>query len=283
MLRKHKKLKRFIITALTIVILGVCAFVVPLKVETVSSAFLLTSHISPDIKLVAHRGLSSLYPENTIPAFEGAAEYGFELVELDIQTTKDGEWIVIHDDDVDHMTDGEGEVKDFTLKEIKALNIDNGSQIEQQGMKGSRLMIPTLRETLDVCKERGILPIIELKGGELKYLPDLKAMLDEYELSDKVTIISFYEEHIEEYRKLDSDIEIMYLATAPTKADIDWCIEHDFGINYSWYCLYKTLPAVLYARAKGLSSGVWTVDIPIVGDFVALLGVDFITTNKILP
>lgn len=283
MLRKLKKLKGFIITALVIIILAACAFLIPLKVETVDSAFLLSSHIGSDIKLVAHRGLSSLYPENTIPAFEGAAEYGFEAVELDIHTTKDGEWVVIHDEVVDHMTDSEGEVKDFTLKEIRSLNIDSSSHIEQQGMKGSRLMIPTLRETLDVCKETGIVPVIELKGGELNQLPGLKALLDEYEFSDEAIIISFYEEYIEEYRKLDSDIEIMYLATAPTRADIDWCIEHNFGINYSWYCLYKSLPAVIYAKAKGLSTGVWTVDIPVVGDFVALLGVDFITTNKILP
>ncbi len=279
MLRKYKLLRNFIVIVSVIAILVVVFYVVPVKSETINSAILLSDYAKSDMKLIAHRGLSALYPENTIPAFKGAAEYGFEAYELDIHTTKDGEWVVIHDDLVDNMTDGEGEVKNFTLKEISGLKIDSGNHIED--FEG--LGVPTLRESLNVCKDMGIVPVIEIKGGDMKCLPELKAMLDEYKLSDDAAIISFYKDYLEEYRKLDSDIEMLYLAVAPTKEEIDWCIEYNFGINFNCLSLYKSFPAVMYAKEKGITMGAWTVDIPIIADVMALLGVDYITTNKILP
>ena len=279
MLKKYKRLRDFTIIVLVIAVLAVIFYVVPVKAETINSTILLSSYTQSDMKFIAHRGLSSLYPENTIPAFEGAAEYGFEACELDIHTTKDGEWVVIHDEIVDHMTDGQGAVKDLTLKELSKLRIDSGKHIEDFDNLG----IPTLRETLDICKEMGIVPVIEFKGGDLKYLPDLKALLDEYKLSDDAAIISFYKDYLEEYRKLDSEIEMLYLAVAPTKEEIDWCAENNFGINFNCYCLYKSFPAVMYAKEKGITMGAWTVDIPIIADVMALLGVDYLTTNKIIP
>ena len=70
------------------------------------------------MKLWAHRGCSQRYPENTLLAFEKAAQLQ-ELVgiELDIQLTKDGQIVVIHDEKVDRTTDGSGWVRDFTLAE----------------------------------------------------------------------------------------------------------------------------------------------------------------------
>lgn len=279
MLKKYKRLRDFTIIVLVIAVLAVIFYVVPVKAETINSTILLSSYTQSDMKFIAHRGLSSLYPENTIPAFEGAAECGFEAFELDVHTTKDGEWVVIHDEIVDHMTDGQGAVKDLTLKELSKLRIDSGKHIEDFDNLG----IPTLRETLDICKEMGIVPVIEFKGGDLKYLPDLKALLDEYKLSDDAAIISFYKDYLEEYRKLDSEIEMLYLAVAPTKEEIDWCAENNFGINFNCYCLYKSFPAVMYAKEKGITMGAWTVDIPIIADVMALLGVDYLTTNKIIP
>lgn len=279
MLKKSKKIKGLIIFVCVIAILAVCFYVVPTVAETLNSNFMISSHTDSAPKLIAHRGLSSLYPENTIPAFEGAADHGFEAFELDIHTTKDGEWVVIHNETVDHMTDGQGEVENFTLKEISNLKIDNGNHIEDFEDLG----LPTLREALDVCKEKEVVPVIEIKGGDIKRLPELKAMLDEYKLSDKTAIISFMKEYMEEYRKLDSEIEMLYLATVPTKEDIDWCVEQNFGINFNCMSVYKSFPAVMYAREKGITMAAWTVDNTLIADVMVLLGADYITTNKIIP
>ena len=283
MFKFFKKIRKLISAIITIALLFVCIVIVPMKVETLDSSFMISMHTDSAPKLVAHRGLSSLYPENTLPAFYGAAKYGFDAFELDVHTTKDGKWVVIHDDDVDHMTDGTGEVNSFTLEEILNLNIDNGNGIEEQEIKSLRLTIPTLEQTLDVCKEWNIPPVIELKDCDVQYLPSLKEMLEEYELSDKVVIISFNKEYIEEYRKLDSDIEILYLANEPTKEDIDWCIENNFGINFNMWLLYKSFSAIRYAKANDVTIAAWTVDNTIFADIMVLFGAEYITTNKILP
>ena len=93
------------------------------------------------MKIWAHRGCSQRYPENTLLAFEKAAGLkGLTGIELDIQLSKDGEIVVIHDEMVDRTTNGTGYVKDHTLTELKGLKIDAGNgQYEQIAALGEVL------------------------------------------------------------------------------------------------------------------------------------------------
>ena len=76
------------------------------------------------MKIWAHRGCSQRYPENTLLAFEqAAAVQNLTGIELDIQMTKDGELVVIHDERVDRTTEGIGFVRDYTLSQLKKLHI----------------------------------------------------------------------------------------------------------------------------------------------------------------
>ena len=119
------------------------------------------------MKIWAHRGCSQNYPENTLLAFEKAAqlfEKGLTGIELDIQMTKDEEIVVCHDEEVNRTSDGIGYVKDFTLKDIKKLRIDAGLNGVQQ--------IPTILEVFELLKENltdGLLINIELKNSIIKY------------------------------------------------------------------------------------------------------------------
>ena len=70
----------------------------------------------------AHRGASGYAPENTLAAFQEAIDMGADGIELDVQLTKDGQIVVIHDETVDRTTDGKGWVKDLTFDEIRALD-----------------------------------------------------------------------------------------------------------------------------------------------------------------
>ena len=65
-------------------------------------------------KVWAHRGASGYAPENTLEAFLLAAEQGADGVELDVQLTKDGEMVVVHDEEIDRVSDGSGFVQDYT-------------------------------------------------------------------------------------------------------------------------------------------------------------------------
>ena len=246
---------------------------------TVDNSLSIASHTDKAPLMVAHRGLSSLAPENSLPAFSLAAEYGFDGYEFDVHTTKDGKWVVIHDDTVDKMTAESGEVENFTLKQIRKLQLDAGNGIENY----DGLTVPTLEEALEINLDKNIFPVIEIKKCDAKYLPDLKEMLDGYGLSDKAVIISFEKEYLEKYRELDEDIQMLYLSSAPTKEDIDWCIEKNAGINFYFGNLYKSASALRYARENDVTVGAWTVDNTVFEDVMVLFGVEIITTNKLLP
>ncbi len=111
-------------------------------------------------KIVGHRGNVKSAPENTIPAFELAIDYGCDLLEIDIRESKDGELVIVHDSTLDRTTNGSGLVSNHTLAEIKQL--DAGSWFSDE-FKGVR--IPTLREALRSMKGKA-LPDLDFKAGD---------------------------------------------------------------------------------------------------------------------
>lgn len=279
-MKKRKGLKKLLI-AFAVVILLIIGIVVPYRfIPTIPSELSISQHNENPPKLIAHRGFSGVYPQNTIPAFEGAAEADFWGVECDIHTTKDGKWVVIHDDEISKLTNGEGFVKDFTLDELKNIQMDSGNGIKNYGT----LPIPTLEEYLQVCATDGeIIPVIEIKNCDTKYLPLLKETVNQYGLSEKAIFISFNADFLKKYRQSDEDATILFLKHNPTVEDIDMCIEYNFGINFYYKDLIKCHKAIKYAREKSVPIGAWTVDNTIYADIMALFGADFITTNKIKP
>ena len=72
--------------------------------------------------VIAHRGDSAHRPENTLASFASALEVGAELVEFDVQLTRDGHVVVIHDPTLDRTTTGRGDVRDLTLAEVRAVS-----------------------------------------------------------------------------------------------------------------------------------------------------------------
>ena len=75
-------------------------------------------------KVWAHRGASGYAPENTLDAFRKAVEMGADGIELDVQMTKDGELVVIHDETINRVSNGKGWVKDYTYEELKKFNFN---------------------------------------------------------------------------------------------------------------------------------------------------------------
>ena len=141
------------------------------------------------IKNYAHRGFCSQYPENTILAFQKALEEGVDGIENDVQLSKDGHIVIMHDESVDRTTNGKGWVKDLTLAELKELDASEkfGSQFGVQ-------RVPTLREYLELVKDQPVITNIEMKTGVFEYLEMeqmLVDMLREYKVEDRVLITSF--------------------------------------------------------------------------------------------
>lgn len=113
--------------------------------------------------VVAHRGGSSLGPENTLAAIKAGIEAGADMVEIDIHQTLDGHLVVCHDQSVDRTTDGHGLIRDLTLAQIKALAI-----VDADG-NATAEHIPTLDEVLD------------LVDGKVKMLIEIKRTADIYQ------------------------------------------------------------------------------------------------------
>lgn len=159
------------------------------------------------MKIWAHRGCSQRYPENTLLAFEKAmAIPGLTGIELDIQLTKDGELVVIHDERVDRTTEGIGFVRDYTLAELKKLHIYADINPGQT--------IPTMEEVLDLTEERcreGMRINIELKTSNYPY-PGIEEKIVELihrrNLQDTIIYSSFYTLSLEKIRQLDPQAEI---------------------------------------------------------------------------
>ncbi|BCU52571.1 glycerophosphoryl diester phosphodiesterase [Staphylococcus auricularis] len=114
--------------------------------------------MSKNYTVIAHRGLSGRYPENTMPAFQAAIDLGVERVEIDLHMTKDQQLVVMHDDSVNRTSNGSGKIKDFTLEELKQLDV--GSWKDQR-FEGEH--IPTFEEVLELFKHRPEALLIELK------------------------------------------------------------------------------------------------------------------------
>jgi glycerophosphoryl diester phosphodiesterase len=104
------------------------------------------------MKVVAHRGYSGLYPENTMLAFKKAAEAGADEIELDIQLSRDGTVVIIHDESVDRVTGVSGLVRDLSFEELRRLNASAAVYGEQFGFNP----IPSLDEYFQWAKTTGI-------------------------------------------------------------------------------------------------------------------------------
>jgi glycerophosphoryl diester phosphodiesterase len=102
--------------------------------------------------VVAHRGDHTMAPENTLTALHNTVKIGADYMEIDIRTTRDGQIVLMHDDDVDRMTDGKGKVAEMTLMEIKALKvIDKRPNMPPNSVLSET--VPTFEEVLDAARK----------------------------------------------------------------------------------------------------------------------------------
>ena len=100
------------------------------------------------VVVVAHRGDWRNYPENSIPAIESAISMGVDIVELDLKLTKDSVLVLSHDDTANRTTTGKGLISTMTLDSLKGFNLRYVNGVK------SKYKMPTLKEALEVCKDR---------------------------------------------------------------------------------------------------------------------------------
>lgn len=245
---------------------------------TVSSDFTIASAKDKEFHLTAHRGLSSVAPENTAPALEEAGKAGFYAAEFDIMPTIDGVWVMIHDDTVDRTMSGTGKVSDFTYAELLEMTIDEGNGIENY----PDLKISTLEEALDICQKHSMKAMIEVKGGSPEDMQSVLDAVNSKEMKNEALIIDFDKDRLSALRKLDSEIELWYLVNEIEDSTVDFAQENGTGIGFN-FGIPKNYFKIKEAQSHGITLASWTVDILPVLDILTALDVNYITTNRILP
>ena len=208
------------------------------------------------MRMIAHAGYSAIAPSNTLPAYRAAGESDFWGAECDIQHTKDGVWVLMHDDTVERTTDGEGAVKDLTYNEILEFNIDDGNNLD----KYPNTKVPTLEEYLDVCKQYSLHPVIEVKATvDVASMDGLCEILSAREDKDMFVIITFGRELCLKIKESAPDIPVYLLVDEKaTQNDIDFAVNnHLDGMDIHVYSDKEFIKAV---TKTDLDLIVWTID-----------------------
>jgi glycerophosphoryl diester phosphodiesterase len=160
--------------------------------------------------VIAHRGASSYAPENTCAAFDLALRMGARQIELDVQATRDGEIVVIHDDTVDRTTDGAGPVADQTLAALRAL--DAGMRFGS-AFAGERILL--FAEVLERYRGRAHLHV-ELKGRSSDLTQRTADLIRRHGMAGEITLTSFQKVRLEEARSYAPELPAGWLVREVT-------------------------------------------------------------------
>lgn len=213
------------------------------------------------VKVIAHRGGSHLAPENTAPAFDHAMKLGVDMIEIDVEQTKDGKVVVIHDTRVDRTTNGTGAVDSLTFDYIRSL--DAGSHFSDK-FKGTK--ISTLDEVMrQINGQTGLL--IEIKQGSERYPGIEQKVVDDIRKHNAykwVVVQSFNKKAIDRVKKADNKIKTYYLLAGKSFRKyynklINGEVKPDFeGLAVGWKSWSKN--SIDSVKQLGLETYAWTVN-----------------------
>ncbi len=226
----------------------------------------------------AHRGASGYAPENTLESFALAAEQGADAIELDVQLSRDGELVVIHDETTDRVSGKKAWVKDLTLKELKELNV---SLPHPEGYAVTR--IPTLREVYELIRPTGLNINVEIKSSIVWY-PQIEekvlALTVQMGMEERVIYSSFNHYSLVKLKELDPSVktgmlyEDVLIGAAPYARNT----VHVEALHPALYHLQDP-DYVRTAHEYGLETHVWTVNEPEHLRMCIEMGVEAVITN----
>ena len=225
--------------------------------------------------IIAHRGVSARYPENTLAAFRAAGKAGAHMIELDVNLSRDRQLVVIHDDTVDRTTDGSGAVRGLAMEQIRRL--DAGSWFDPR-FNGER--VPTLGQVLDAVKGQLMVNIeIKPEAFEDPGPPDaverqVLALVQEVAMTANVLVSSFEWQVLERLRRLDPDIALGLLSDVPADDNLLHWFQRLQA--FSWHPDYRVLtrPQVKALHDRGARIFPYAVDGSIDVSGMLSMGVD---------
>jgi glycerophosphoryl diester phosphodiesterase len=224
--------------------------------------------------VIAHRGSSAYAPENTLSAFELAAEQEADAIELDVDLTRDGHVVVMHDATIDRTTDGHGRVGDLTLEEIR--RVDAGAW-KDAAFQGER--VPLLEEVFEAVGQQ-LLINVEIKGMALRGAgleAQVAALIAKHNLIDRVIISSFNPLALRRLKHVNARLAcgLLYAPDSPIFLRDAWLAPLIPQLN-ARHPHHSQVNKALVDRfhAQGLAVNVWTVNQASLVHAMAQAGVD---------
>lgn len=224
-------------------------------------------------KIIAHRGYSSVLPENTLAAFAGALDLGVDYIETDVQMTKDGRIVVFHDNDLKRITGCEGTVADYTYEELRAM--DAGKWFADS-FAGER--IPALREMLALVRDSDVGIYLELKdiGDAEGFAEAVYAEVREAGMTKRCVFASFCYDYLIRIKEADPDCRVLYNTFSGTSR-----LPEEYPADFYGISAETVNAGVIEAvHARSGQVFVWTVDAPQQMKNLRAMGADGIVTNR---
>ena len=230
------------------------------------------------VKMIAHRGLSGIEKENTCSAFVAAGNRSYFGIETDVHLTKDGMFIIIHDETLERITNGKSRVN---VEENDYFAVENIVLPDLDGNFERRdLRIPLLSEYINICKKYEKVCVLEVKNHfEKDDLIRMVAVIMSLNYIDRTIFISFDIENCINLRKILPQSSIQWL-TCDIMSDVrtieTLCKNH---IDVDVYYKSLTPDIVSFLHSKGFKINCWTCDDKHEAQELINMGVDFITSN----
>ncbi len=229
------------------------------------------------VYLTAHRGVWAVAPQNSLPSYEAAVELGYYTAECDIHLTKDNEWVLIHNSEAESQFCQFGEIKDYTLEELKTFSYKGGSNF----WKYKDLRIATLEEYLDVFVGTNTRPQIEIKSETYDMLYTVVDAIEEKGLVEQSIVISFDLEQLRAIHELNSNIELWYLIDEITPEAIAAAKSIDENVWLSPNFEKNNAETIKLALDAGIGISLWTVDTIEDAKMLYDLGIRYMETDAL--
>jgi glycerophosphoryl diester phosphodiesterase len=244
--------------------------------------------------VIAHQGGDGIWPGDTLYAFEQAVEIGADVLEMDAHITKDGQIVLMHDEEVDRTTDGTGLIEDMTLDELKQLDAAykwSNDDDKTFPYRETRIQVPTLEEVFQRFPQMRY--VIEIKLTQNPIDRPLCELIRTHNMQDKVMIASFHDAAMQNFRKTCPEIATSASRTevrnfvllgkaflsgllAPQYQSIQPPYDHKESMNIP----IMTERFIREAHAKNVKVEPWTVDDPELMKRYIEWGVDGIMTDR---
>jgi glycerophosphoryl diester phosphodiesterase len=229
----------------------------------------------------AHRGSRILWPENTLPAFQGAVDLGYRYLEVDVHVSSDGRIVVFHDDRLDRLTDGRGKVWDCTWDELRSLDAAyNFKPDEGFPRRGQGITVPRLEDLLQTFPHA--LLNIDLKQAGIE--ETVVAEVLRLQVEERVLIGSFRDWRIREFRDLTQGRVAVSAGPREVARAIAAC---RIGRPIRGVADALQVPRRIVSRrlvdsahVAGKQIHVWTVNDPVQMKHFLAMGVDGIITDR---